>query len=151
MIFYCFNTRVTTQNYQPFLTFVILPPHFYSYLLFLIFSYILLYFNIWMLIFYTIQWSLSSIYFLTVITSRYYYWESYNRQFNAIFYSKFAQLLLGGIIVENLKNPLWEMFSCLDIRVATSNKQPFLPFLKLPPYFFFIIFINYPFFLIMPV
>ena len=65
----------------------------------------------------------------------YFYHESPIWNFNAIFYWKLDQPPLGGITVEKLKNPLWEIFSYLDTRVPTPNKQPFLHFIILPPYF----------------
>ena len=53
---------------------------------------------------------------------------------NAIFNWKLAQLLLGGIIIEKLKNPLWWILYYFNTKVPTPNKQPFLPFIILPPY-----------------
>ena len=43
---------------------------------------------------------------------------------------------MGGIIVEKLKNSLWLIFSYFGTRFPTPNKQPFLPFVILPPYFY---------------
>ena len=55
---------------------------------------------------------------------------------NAIFYWRLAQLLLGGIIVEKPKNPLWRILSYFDNRISTPKEQPFLPFAILTLYFF---------------
>ena len=44
-----------------------------------------------------------------------------NWHLNAIFYCKWSQLLLGGIIVEKLKNQLWGIFLYFDTRVPTPK------------------------------
>ena len=60
---------------------------------------------------------------------------STNRNLNVIFSWKLAELILGGIIVEKVKNPLWGMLSYFYTRVPTPNKQPFIRFLILSPCF----------------
>ena len=55
--------------------------------------------------------------------------------FNAIFYWIFAQLIMGGIIVDRLNNLMWGVFSYFDTRFPTPNEQSFINFVILPPYF----------------
>ena len=59
-----------------------------------------------------------------------------NTHLNAIFYWKLAQLLLGVIIFQKLKNPLWGIFLYFDTLIPTPNEQTFLLFLIFPPYIF---------------
>ena len=61
---------------------------------------------------------------------------SYNRHLNVMFYCILDQLIMEGIIVEKLKNPLWGILSYLDNRVPTPNEQLFITFVLFPPYFF---------------
>ena len=51
----------------------------------------------------------------------YFYHKSPIWNLNAIIDWKWAQLLLGGIIVEKLKNPLWGIFYYFNTRVPTTN------------------------------
>ena len=54
---------------------------------------------------------------------------------NVIFDWKWSQLIIGGIIVEKLRNSLWGIFSYLYTSIPTPNEQPFLQFSILTPYF----------------
>ena len=76
------------------------------------------------------------IYFLKVNTSRYYFCKSKKRHLNAIFNWKLFQLLLGSIIFDKLKNPLWGVLYYFDTGVPKPNKKPFLPVVIISPYFF---------------
>ena len=55
---------------------------------------------------------------------------------DAIIDWKLAQLLLGGITVDKLKNKLWGILSYLNNSVPTPNDQTFIPFVIFPPYFY---------------
>ena len=71
--------------------------------------------------------------------------KSTNRHLNAIFYWKLAQLLMGGIIVEKLRNKLWRIFSYADNMVTTPKQATRSTSCNIAPVLLFRFIISYIF------